>query len=96
LIFKNKTHINLAVTKKRSVSFFNKTWERILNSQIDETELSIISRQIQNEIYDSRTKNPLIPDFFYWLFKDRQESRANGAVQRFITQVKESKSKLLN
>lgn len=77
------------------LSIFQKTWEKILNSQIDEQELTIISRQIQNEIYDSRTKNPLIPDFFYWLYKKAQQKRSRVSVQRLIDEVKQSNSRLL-
>ena len=79
----------------KTVSFFYKTWERILTSQIDEQELIIISRQIQNEIYDSRAKNPLIPDFFYWFFKNKQESLAKEVTRKLITQAKNSNINLL-
>lgn len=79
----------------KAVAIFDKTWGKILKSQIVETELNIISRQIQNEIYDSRTKNPLIPDFFYWLFKNRQERLSKVAIQRLIKQVIDSKTNLL-
>lgn len=77
------------------LSIFQKTWEKILNSQIDEQELTIISRQIQNEIYDSRTKNPLILDFFYWIYKKVQQRRSGVSVQRLIDEVKQSNSNLL-
>lgn len=70
------------------ISYFNKIWERVLKSDIDETELEAAARQIQNEIYDNRVKSSLIPDYFYNSYKDKQESLANTVAEKLVKEAK--------
>lgn len=69
--------------------YFDGLWARIIENSIDEKELDESARHIQNEIYDFRIKNPLIPDAFYKFFKDKDESLMARSAENLITQLKE-------
>lgn len=77
------------------LSFFSKTWEKVKNNEIEDKELEDASRRIQDEIYDSRTKSPLIPDFFYKLHRNKKESLMSVSAEKFINEIEMTRPDLL-
>lgn len=50
----------------------------------NEAKIDKLARQIQNEIFDDRRESLLIFDWFYKIFKDKQQNEENNATQRMI------------
>lgn len=55
-------------------AYFGRIWQRILDRTLTAEELRIVTRGIQDEIYDSRKRSPLVPDFFFWFYRNTDES----------------------
>jgi uncharacterized membrane protein YagU involved in acid resistance len=55
-------------------AYFESLWARILKLEVKADELYESARRIQDEIYDNRTKSPLIPDFSYKFYRSDDES----------------------
>lgn len=71
-----KTEVNL---KK----FVNKAW-LVLKTAIEPNNLTNISRDLQNEIFNYRKNNPLVPDFFYFFFRTQYEDQTKFVVNDLI------------
>lgn len=71
-------------------TYFKVLWERIIRGEVQEKELNESSRLIQNEIFDNRIKNPLIPDFFYDLSRKKDEPLMSSIAKKLINELKES------
>lgn len=56
--------------------FADSCWNEAINGK-DEKEVSDGSRRLQDEIYNLRSQNPLIPDFVYKLFRTADENVLN-------------------
>jgi hypothetical protein len=52
-----------------------------------EQTLTGYSRQLQNDIYDARTNNPAILDFFYNRLKDEQENTMNRTAEDLVEEA---------
>ena len=70
-------------------NYFDGIWERLNKGQVHKQELDESARKIQNEIFDSRTKSPLIPDFFYFHSRKKDESIMNKVTKRLIKELKD-------
>ena len=62
---------------------FRKVWQQANASTLSEAQLSEAARRIQDEIYDHRAQSPLVPDFYYWLRRKRDEWTMNRAAQQY-------------
>lgn len=69
--------------------YFESLWPKILQGTFTKDELTVYARRIQDEIYDSRIKNPLIPDFFFWFCRDRDESLMSRTAKTLVEEYKE-------
>jgi hypothetical protein len=67
---------------------FDGLWEKIKRDEITKGELGEAARRIQDEIYDNRTKNPLIPDVFYKFFRSKDEPIMARSAKSLITEYK--------
>lgn len=45
------------------------------------------ARQIQDEIYDNRSKSPLVPDFFYHMYRNTDEDLMNRSTNRLVSDI---------
>ncbi len=61
-------------------------WINTLRSIQDPIELTRISRQLQDEIFTHRNNSPLIFDWFYRFFKNKQESSSNYSANDLLDQ----------
>ncbi|MGI8670854.1 MAG: S-4TM family putative pore-forming effector [Aridibacter sp.] len=68
-------------------TYFRILWERMLKGEVTEKELNESARLIQNEIFDNRIKNPLIPDFFYNLFRTKDEPLMNNIAEKLVAEL---------
>lgn len=64
--------------------YFDGLWQQILNGQLTEMRLAEIARKIQDEIYENRTKNPLIPDPFYNIHRNNDESLMSRTAESLV------------
>jgi hypothetical protein len=67
------------------VGYAKQIWENDLVKP--ESELTEISRRLQDEIYDHRSKSPLILDFIYNRFLDKDEKIMNKTAQNLTDDV---------
>lgn len=57
--------------------------KQMLNNKV----LIEYARQIQDEIYDNRSKSPLVPDFFYKIYQKADEDLMNRSTTRLVTDI---------
>ena len=69
--------------------YFDKMREKLLKDDPSEAELNESARYIQNELYDNRTRSPLIPDFFNYWFESKHQSLVNSTTQKLIKEFKQ-------
>jgi hypothetical protein len=77
---KDNKHSNAKI--KRIKLKIENIWKNI--EKIDNSELDILSRQIQDEIYDHRKSTLIVFDWFYNLKKEEQQSSSNFSAQKMV------------
>lgn len=60
-------------------------WQNILNSD-KKTDFDILSRQVQDEIFDHRKTTPIVFDWFYRREKDKHESSTVFSVEKAVAE----------
>lgn len=65
-------------------------WLNIINGTIKEDELIDQSRKLQDEIFHSRSTNPLIFDWYYSRYRKEQESYTNYTLDKMINEYNSS------
>ena len=73
-------------------AYFDKLWAKILKNEIDKDELDETARRIQDEIYDNRIKNPLIPDLFYKFYRSKDEFLMSRSAGNLVKEIETSKN----
>ncbi|MGI8468954.1 MAG: S-4TM family putative pore-forming effector [Pyrinomonadaceae bacterium] len=71
---------------------FDGLWEKIKRDEIAESELGEATRRIQDEIFDNRTKNLLIPDALYKFFRSKDESIMARSAKSLVAEYKKLKN----
>lgn len=74
--------------------YINQIWNNILEKKYNIIELDEISRRIQDETYENRISNPLIPDFFYKIFRSKNEDLMTESAKIFVQQVLEKNANI--
>lgn len=87
-IMDNKKSEDKIIRIKQNV---NKIWQSILNSDPN-LDLDVLSRQIQDELFEHRKTTPIIPDWFYKLKRDEQESSSTFSVEKMAEDYKKAKA----
>jgi len=59
------------------IAYSKQIWDDALGNKCSEDVLKANSRRLQDEIFDHRTKSPLILDIYYNLFRDNDEVLMN-------------------
>ena len=72
-------------------TFFDALWEKIQRNEVGKTELDETARRIQDEVYENRTKNPLIPDIFYKYYRGNDESLMSRSSENLVQEIQTSK-----
>jgi SMODS-associating 4TM effector domain len=68
---------------------FDSVWEKVILGKIDKDELKETARRIQDEIFDNRTKSPLIPDTFYRLYRPKEEALMGKSAASLVAELRE-------
>ncbi len=71
------------------VCYSEKIWEYALSHLQEYHENKLNSRRLQDEIFEHRSKSPLILDKFYNLFRDQNEVLMNRTSEILIDEAKE-------
>ena len=76
---------------EKTMSYILKIWDNIISKRIDKSMLSIESRNIQDEIYEHRSKSPFILDFIYNVFRNKNEDLMNKTASILVKEIQEAK-----
>ena len=71
-------------------SYIASLWESVLNKSVDVSKLSNKSRSIQDEIFELRSKSPLILDGIYNRFRENDESLMSKTAEILVNEVKKA------
>ena len=63
-------------------------WNSSLNRTESEELIKEKSRRLQDEIFENRSKNPLVLDFFYKLLRNKNEELVNTSTERLLEDAK--------
>lgn len=64
----------------------NDTISRIINGEVINNPESL-ARTYQDEIYRHRSKCPMVFDWMYWIFKDKQEEQMHFSVAKTVQEI---------
>lgn len=77
-------HSQAISSKKYLKEKVEEVWEDILVSDMSDSELYSISRELQNEIFENRKNNILIPEFIYKKLRANQEEDMGYSVKKMV------------
>lgn len=69
------------------IAYSNQIWDYAIDCNYSKDMLEVNSRRLQDEIFEHRTKSPLIPDLYYNLFKDNDEVLMNRSSEILIEEA---------
>lgn len=62
-------------------------WNNALENSCDDNTMTIDSRRLQDEIFEHRRKSPLILNFFYKIFRDKDEELMNRTSEILVQEA---------
>jgi hypothetical protein len=65
-------------------AFFDSIWQKLLSSDINPNSLAKASREIQDELFLHRSQRPLVPNFYYYLQRAKNEKVMNDAALDYV------------
>lgn len=71
------------------LKYTNDLWNSIINKSKNESQMTEASRRLQDEIYEHRSKTPLILDFFYNRLRNKNEDILIRTTNSLIDELKE-------
>lgn len=83
-------HMSATDRLNKTLNYIDKIWSRILDNSYDKSKLDTDARMIQDEIYEHRTRSPLILDKLYWYFRPKSEAMMINTAAIFVQQIKDS------
>ena len=85
-----KAH-NASISRQQHLKeHVDKLWDDTRTGRISDTQLKIKSRNLQNEIYEKRSSEPLIFSWIYKLQRDTQEEQMNKIIKILLNEVKKN------
>ena len=69
-----RQHRQVFLEYQRTDDYLKKVFEKIHQGDYQKEDVEIASILLQGEIYESRVASPLIPDWFYFIFRKKQEN----------------------
>jgi hypothetical protein len=76
----------------KTLGYIDKIWSRVLDHSYDRKNFNSDARMIQDEIFEHRTKSPLILDKLYWYFRPKSETMMVNTAAIFVKQIKDSQA----
>ncbi|MFC4634429.1 S-4TM family putative pore-forming effector [Dokdonia ponticola] len=86
-------HHDAAERLNELVQYSESIWQEAINTPEDYHRNKLNSRRLQDEIFEHRSKSPLILDKFYNLFRDQNEVLMNRTSEILIEEAKEKINK---
>lgn len=81
-----RNNLESARSKEKGESKAAALWDKSMDSQVTPTLQEC--REIQDRILLSRQSNPIIPDWFYWLFRNRNEGAMQTSVADYVEEAR--------
>jgi hypothetical protein len=72
---------------KKAQGFLEGIWKRMARREISEADLAVATRQIQDSIFDSRSKNPFIFNWFYMWFRSGRETAMRKTAEQLASEI---------
>jgi hypothetical protein len=76
-----------ATLSERLKSHIDGVWEKILRTQMEDSELETEARQLQDEIYERRRTSPLIFNWIYSLLRTSYDEQATKGAEALVQEV---------
>jgi hypothetical protein len=86
-----RKHREAAESLNRLKSYIEQTWTRALGGELTASDLTQESIQIQNEIFDLRSRNPLI---YNWIHRKVREAQQKNMLKKAEELAHEALSRL--
>lgn len=80
-------NLDAAVRLNELIIYSKQVWDNAIRHSISEDDLKTSSRRLQDEIFEHRSKSPLIHDFYYNLFRDNDEALMNRSSEILIEEA---------
>ena len=68
-------------------TFVNGVWKQISKKELTDGELLVISRQIQDALFENRSKNPMLFNWVYGFLRKQHEEDMVNAAGEFVCEV---------
>ncbi|WP_037290813.1 S-4TM family putative pore-forming effector [Saccharibacillus sacchari] len=90
--YKQYTDNKATISRSTKLSYdAENLWVKLL-SNIQDPELSESSRKLQNDIYKYRESALMIWDWFYWVFRNKQECNMNSSAEIVVEDYRNSRN----
>ncbi len=76
----------------KSQTFVNGVWKRMAREELSEQELSATARQIQDVLFENRSKSPMVFNWIYEKLRDQHEEEMRDAAVQFISELPPSRT----
>ncbi len=71
-------------------AYITNLWDKIIDKTIEESLLVNHSRSIQDELYENRSKSPLILDSIYKKFRKKDETLMDKTAEILIKEIQDA------
>ncbi len=89
----HREHADAAGHADRLKKTADTLWRKSISGQLSEEQATHEARHLQNEIYDHRTRAPLVFDRLYSLFRNSQEEEMHTAAEDLMEQYRRERPK---
>ena len=85
-----RENIEEADTVDRLRDHAKSLWDQALSGKLSEPEVTLASRNLQDDIYDHRRTSPLVPDWVFRRFRNRQENEMNRGIEALVDEAEKA------
>jgi hypothetical protein len=72
----------------RLKSFGDQLWGQVMQHTLNDDAMRVQSRKFQDEIFQRRSRSPLVFNWFYFLFRNRFESQMQNSAADMAEQAR--------
>ena len=84
---------NEAIQRKNKLKMYaEELWSDAIKKHVPIEEIELHSRELQDQIYNNRSSNPLILDAFYWRLQPKNEAEMNRSAEELVNEALQSVS----
>jgi hypothetical protein len=76
-------------TAKRLYDHAEELWEKAINKSVSDQELDTCARFLKDEIFDNRRRSPVIFDWFYGMFRSKNEALLTESAEQLVKNYKQ-------